>query len=46
MLDDDFTLTFDECEHLVAFIKRHEREDIPEAVWDLCQRIQDELDIY
>ena len=43
---DDMNITFDEAESLVAFIKTHERQDIPDDVWELCMRIQDELDIY
>ena len=44
--DMDITLTFEEATSLVAFIKMHERENIPDDVWDLCMKIQDELDIY
>jgi len=39
-------LTLDELENLVAFIKSHEREDIPDSVWNLCMRIQEENDIF
>lgn len=39
-------LTIDELESLVAFIKTHERSDIPDSVWDLCIKIQQEMNIY
>ena len=42
----DINLTYDEAESIVAFIKMHEREEIPNDVWDLCIKIQEELDIY
>ena len=37
-------LTTEEIESLVAFIKRHEREDIPDDVWDACMKLMDFLD--
>lgn len=39
-------LDIDEAYDLYAFIKNHEREDIPQAVWDVCMKISDELDVY
>ena len=36
----------DEMEDLVAFIKNHEREDIPDNVWELCLKMQDKANIY
>ena len=38
-----FELTLDEVETIVAFIKCHEREDIPDGVWELCMKLWDEL---
>ena len=37
-------LTDDELENLIAFIKMHEREEIPDSVWELCMRMYDVLD--
>lgn len=34
-------LTADEAYALIAFIKMHEREDIPDDVWDICMRLYD-----
>ena len=30
-----------ECESLIAFIKMHEREEIPDDVWKICMKLQD-----
>lgn len=38
------TLQADDIESLIAFIKSHEREDIPDDVWDLCMKMYDALD--
>lgn len=38
-----FRLTDDETETLIAFIKMHEREEIPDDVWDICMKMWDEL---
>ena len=37
-------LTIEEIESLVSFIKSHEREDIPDDVWDACMKLMDFLD--
>lgn len=37
-------LTYEEISALIAFIKMHEREEIPDDVWDLCMRLYDELE--
>lgn len=34
-------LTADEAYALIAFIKMHEREDIPDDVWDICMALTD-----
>lgn len=39
----DPNLTIEEAESIVAFIKNHERDEIPDDVWDLCMRLEDEL---
>ena len=33
----------DEAESIVAFVKMHERDEIPDDVWDACMRIFDQL---
>ena len=38
------TLDGDDVETLVAFIKNHKREDIPDSVWELCMRMSDALE--
>lgn len=45
MGEDYIQISTDDAEYLVCFIRSHEREDIPDEVWDLCMRIMDELDI-
>lgn len=37
-------LTIEEIETLIAFIKMHEREEIPDDVWDLCMRMYDAIE--
>lgn len=44
--EETMTLIKDEMEDLVAFIKNHEREDIPDNVWELCLKMQDKANIY
>lgn len=43
-------ITFDDAYTIVSYIKNHERENIPEEVWELCQKlceyIEDEYDNY
>ena len=35
-----YNLNVEEAETLVAFIKMHEREEIPEDVWEVCMNLQ------
>ena len=35
----------DEASAIVAFIKNHERDEIPDEVWDYCMKLMDEFDI-
>ena len=35
------TITDEEAETIIAFIKNHEREDIPDEVWDVCMKLMD-----
>lgn len=35
------TITDEEAETIIAFIKNHEREDIPDDVWDVCMKLMD-----
>ena len=34
-------LSIEEIETLIAFIKSHERGEIPDDVWDLCMKMYD-----
>ena len=36
-------LSYDEADDIICFIRNHEREDIPDAVWDVCMRMYEEL---
>lgn len=40
------TITEEEAESIIAFIKNHEREEIPDDVWDVCMKLMDLTDIY
>lgn len=37
-------MSMDEIEALIAFIKGHEREEIPDDVWNVCMRMYEYLD--
>lgn len=41
-----YQMNLDEIESIVAFIKMHEREEIPDDVWDCCMRLYDVLEGY
>lgn len=38
------TITDEEAETIIAFIKNHEREDIPDDVWEVCMKLMDLTD--
>ena len=38
------TLSVSAVEELIAFIKMHEREEIPDEVWDICMYLYDVLE--
>lgn len=42
-MNDNIELTVDEVEILLAFIRNHEREDIPDDVWDLSVKMWEKL---
>ena len=42
-MDDYVVLTPDEAESIIAFIKNHEREGIPDSVWDICMDLYKQL---
>ena len=37
-------ITEEEAESIIAFIKMHEREEIPDDVWDVCMKLYDEME--
>jgi len=41
----DMEIYEEEATALVCFIKSHEREDIPDDVWDICMRMMEYFDI-
>ena len=42
-MDKNIILTEEEADSLICFIKNHEREDIPDDVWDLCMKLWENL---
>lgn len=38
------TLTIAEAEEIIAFVKMHEREEIPEEMWDLTMALIDAVE--
>lgn len=37
-------LSIEEAETLIAFIKMHERDEIPDDVWDVCMKLYDSVE--
>lgn len=35
-----YNLNVEEAETLVSFIKMHEKEEIPDDVWEVCMNLQ------
>ena len=44
MYEDYIAISDEEAELLVCFLKNHERENIPDDVWDLCIKMMERLD--
>lgn len=42
---DYIEISEEDAEYLVCFIRSHERENIPDEVWDICIRMMKMLDI-
>lgn len=36
-------ISIEEAEEIIAFTKMHEREEIPDEMWDIAMRLQEEL---
>lgn len=36
-------ISVEEAETIIAFVKMHEREDIPDDVWDLVMMLQEDV---
>ncbi len=45
MNEDYIKVSEEDAEYLVCFIRNHEREDIPDIVWDISMRMMDMMDI-
>ena len=43
--EDGVKLNRDETEYIISFIKMHERNEIPDSVWDICMKMYDALGI-
>lgn len=39
MFGEYYQLDVEEAEALISFIKMHEREEIPEDVWEICMAL-------
>lgn len=37
-------LSIEEAETIIAFIKMHERDEIPDDVWDVCMKLYDDVE--
>jgi len=38
---DYISIIEEDAETIISFIKSHEREDIPDEVWDICMELMD-----
>lgn len=46
MSDDTIEVKVDTIWSIIAFVKNHERNEIPDDVWDTIREWEDELDNY
>lgn len=37
------SISYEEAYTIIAFVKNHERDDIPDDLWDLVMRLQEEV---
>ena len=42
----NLNLSIEQAESLIAFIKNHEREEIPDDVWELCMILYDFVEFW
>ncbi len=45
-MHDTVILSEEDAETIISFIKNHEREEIPDDVWDVCMNLIDQTDRY
>lgn len=45
-MHDTVILSEEDAETIISFIKNHEREEIPDDVWDVCMNMIDQTDRY
>lgn len=43
-MNDLICISTEEAEEIIAFVKMFERDEIPEDMWDIIMRLQEELD--
>lgn len=43
-MNDGLTITLAEAEEIIAFVKMHEREEIPEELWDIIMKLQEAME--
>ena len=36
-------ITWEEAEEIIAFVKMHEREEIPDELWDIIMKLQEAM---
>ena len=39
-----FTLSVEEAMTIISFVKTHEREEIPDDMWELCMKLYEALE--
>lgn len=42
----NIVITEETASEIIAFIKMHERDDVPDEVWDFCMKLIDEFNIW
>ena len=42
-MEEKISLSYDEADEIICFIRNHESDEIPDTVWDVCMRMYDEM---
>lgn len=43
-MNDGLIITLAEAEEIIAFVKMHEREEVPDELWDIIIKLQEAME--